>query len=91
LKNISVCKIYGSYLSHIEFNGIRYWDIRENIQIKMIEFEKSLKSSSLYREDRLLLEEKNINEAQILKEKMEEQQRNDRKLREKFKKTHNNK
>jgi hypothetical protein len=54
----------------------------------MIEVEKSLKSSSLYREDRLLLEDKKMNEAQILKEKLEEQQRNDRKLREKFKKSH---
>jgi hypothetical protein len=36
LKNISVCKVNGSYLSHIEFNNFRYWDIRENIGIKVL-------------------------------------------------------
>ncbi len=35
LKNISVCKVYGSYLSFIEFNNFRYWDIRQNIPIKV--------------------------------------------------------
>jgi hypothetical protein len=33
LKNDKVvCSITGSYLSFIEFDGIRYWDIRENIK-----------------------------------------------------------
>lgn len=35
LKNIVVSKILGSFLSFIEFNNIRYWDIRENIDIKV--------------------------------------------------------
>ncbi len=87
MKNIVVCKVYGSYLSYIEFNNIRYWDIRENIPVKKLQFESKLKSDSIKRDDRYLLELGRIEEAQIAKEKLEELQRADRKLREKFSKT----
>lgn len=79
-----MCKVSGSYLSFIEFNNIRYWDIRENIPIKSIEINKQLKSSSILREDRIFLALKNLPAAQEAKEKLEEIQRKDRKLREKF-------
>jgi len=84
LKNIVVSKVYGSYLGFIEFNNIRYWDIRENVEIKSIEVEKQLLSSSIYREDRILLGENKVEEAQKMKDKIEESQRNDRKLRLKY-------
>jgi len=83
LKNIVVSKILGSYLSFIEFNNIRYWDIRENIDIKSFEVEKQLRSSSIYREDRILLGESKVEEAQKMKDKIEDVQRYDRKLRQK--------
>jgi len=83
LKNIVVSKALGSYLSFVEFNNIRYWDIRENIEIKSFEGEKQLKSSSIYREDRILLGENKVDEAQKAKDKIEDVQRYDRKLREK--------
>lgn len=79
-----VSVLTGSYMSHIDFDGKRYWDIRENFNISMIELEKNLPSSSIYREDRRLLEERSMEEAQIAKEKIENIQRNDRKLREKY-------
>jgi hypothetical protein len=82
-----VCKVYGSYLSYLEFNNIRYWDIRENIPVKKLEFESNLNSESLKREDRILLELGRMDEAQKAKEKLEEIQRADRKLREKFQKS----
>jgi len=31
----SVCKVYGSYLNYIEFDNVRYWDIRENWEINV--------------------------------------------------------
>jgi len=86
LKNITVSKIYGSYLSFVEFNNIRYWDIRESIPTKSIEVDKQLKSSSLYREDRIFLAAHKVDEAQTMKEKLEDIQRNDKKLRQKFEK-----
>ena len=54
----------------------------------MLEVPKQLKSSSLTRDDRVLLEQNKTPEAQTAKEKLEDLQRQDRKLREKFKKTH---
>jgi len=76
--------VLGSYLGFIEFNNIRYWDIRENIEIKSLEVEKQLKSSSIYREDRILLGENKVDEAQKMKDKIEDIQRCDRKLRQKY-------
>ncbi len=38
LDNKVISKVYGSYLNFIEFDGIRYWDIRENIPVKVIIF-----------------------------------------------------
>jgi len=80
--------VSGSYLSHIEFDGVRYWDIRENYPISIIEMENNLPSSCIYREDRVLLEQEKLAEAQEAKEKIENIQRNDRKLRAKFNPPH---
>jgi hypothetical protein len=60
LKGIKVCKVYGSYLSFIEFNDVRYWDIRENIPVKSFEMTDQLPSSSAVRLDRVLLEQSNL-------------------------------
>jgi len=79
LKNIVVCKVYGSYLSFMDFNNIRYWDLRENIYLQPIEVMNQPQSSSLFREDRILLQEKKIDQAQIVKEKLENVQRADKK------------
>lgn len=81
---VSILK--GSYMSHMDFDGKRYWDIRENFPIKIIDLNDTLPSSSIFREDRILLEEGKLDEAQIVKEKIENIQRADRKLREKYKK-----
>ena len=78
--------VSGSYLSHLEFDGVRYWDIRENYPIQLIELDNGLPSSSIYRQDRVSLEENKLQEAQENKEKLENIQRADRKLREKFNK-----
>lgn len=59
MKNIDVCKVYGSYLSFIEFNNIRYWDIRENVPNRLIEIDRQLKSSSNYRKDAYYLAQGN--------------------------------
>jgi len=81
LNNICLSKVYGSFVSYIEFDNIRYWDIRENIPVKVIERQKQLASSSIYRTDRKLLFENKVEAAQIEKEILENLQRKDRKLR----------
>jgi len=72
LKNIVISKIIGSYLSFIDFNNIRYWDIRENIYLQHIEVNNQPQSSSLFREDRILLGEGQLEKAQEEKEKTRE-------------------
>jgi len=84
--NKVVSVLRGSYMSHLEFDGVRYWDIRENFPIKIIERSNKLKSSCIIREDRQLLEEGKLKEAQEAKEKIENLQRYDRKLRKDYEK-----
>lgn len=81
-----VSSLKGSFMSNIDFDETRYWDIRENFPITYIELDKGTPSSSKYRDDRVFLEQEKLEEAQAAKEKIENIQRNDRKLREKFKK-----
>ena len=71
----------GSYLSHIDFDGKRYWDIRHNIDIENYPVKNQIKSSSIYRKDSLLLFERKMDEAQEAKIELEEIQRRDRRLR----------
>jgi hypothetical protein len=76
--------VSGSYLSNLDFDGERYWDIRENYPIQLIELDNGLPSSSIYRQDRVSLEENKLKEAQENKEKLESLQRADKKLRDKY-------
>ena len=71
----------GSFLSHIDFDGVRFWDIRHNIDIEKYPIKDQLKSSSIYREDSSLLYERKMDEAQDAKTELEEIQRRDRRLR----------
>ena len=79
-------KFKGSYLSYIEFDGVRYWDIRRNIDIDYYPVKDQIKGSSIYREDCQLLYERKMPEAQKAKEKIEELQRYDKKLRDTWEK-----
>ena len=83
--------MYGSYLSFIEFDGQRYWDLRQNPTLQAYEIAKQPPSSSLFREDRICLEKGRLDEGQNEKERLEHLQRHDRKLREHFSKLHKNK
>ena len=80
----SVSTFKGSYLTHIDFDGKRYWDIRKDIDIEAYPVKKQLQSSSIYREDSNLLYERKMDEAQEAKETLENLQRHDRKMRAKL-------
>ena len=71
-------------MSYLEFDGVRYWDIRRNIDIEPYPVAPQIKSGSIYREDSLLLYEKKLDEAQEAKDKLENLQRHDRKMRAQF-------
>lgn len=80
--------MYGSFLNFVEFDSVRYWDIRDDLSNPFIYLPKQLPSSSIYRKDRILLEKglktDNVDVAQEAKEELENIQRNDRKLRKKY-------
>lgn len=75
-----VSKLSGTYLGYFEFDGIRYWDAREVGAFQM-SYSESLPSDSDLREDLKLLRDGKLTEAQAAKEKLENIQRNDRRLR----------
>jgi hypothetical protein len=60
LNKICISKVSGSFMEYIEFDDIRYWDIRENIETKAVEYSQQLPSSSAYRNDRILLAESKV-------------------------------
>lgn len=82
-----ICEITGNYVGFVDFDGVRYWDIRdaELIHTKPRDEDvvpDSLPSDSVRRTDRIFLAERPIEEAQVEKERLENLQRHDRKLRE---------
>jgi hypothetical protein len=76
--------VYGNYLGFIDFDGKRYWDIREQyiypVQGKPLE--KSLPSDSRKRPDCIELIKGNVELAQENKNTMEHIQRKEREHRE---------
>jgi len=75
-------------MGYIDIDGVRYWDYREKRRIHFpVDYEapeeETLPSQCTKRTDGLYLRTKTIEEAQDEKERLEELQRSDRKLREK--------
>lgn len=90
-----IYKITGNYNGFIDFNGKRYWDIRETTAFDVIPSSAKtlLPSDSRNRADIIWLKshDRDSDEAQDSKEELEELQRHDAKLRkavEEYRKTH---
>jgi hypothetical protein len=77
----TVCDFKGSWLDNIKFDEKEYWKLDQCHMIKPIIPEKCLPSDCRYREDSVALAEGDLNWAQKEKERLEELQRYDRKLR----------
>ena len=73
----------GSWLSHLDFNGIEYWRLETSDIILPMRVEEKilLPSDCLYREDAAALAAGNLDLAQNEKERLEVLQRHDKKLR----------
>ncbi|CAG9320769.1 KES1_4 [Blepharisma stoltei] len=76
-----VSKLKGTYMGYMDFDGVRYWDARF-IDPLPITQGVQLPSDSELREDLLLLRAGKVDEAQQAKERIEDDQRKLRKLRE---------
>ena len=79
-----VSELSGSYMGYIDFDGVRYWDIRRMQNFGIIEppIEKVLPSDWRNRTDTRALQAGDVEQAQINKDAQENKQRVDRKLRE---------
>ncbi len=80
----TVNRIYGTYLGFLEFDGRRYWDIRDAEMFPIMKPEAILPSDARHRPDLCTLLTGDVEAAQARKEELEEAQRKDAKLREKF-------
>lgn len=90
-KGKAICQIDGTYCGYINFDKVRYWDGRflkafkvelPSTQIQLDE--NTLESDYRKRNDLQLLKQGKMEEAQKAKEEIEEKQRRDAKLRDKF-------
>ena len=81
LKELS--KVNGIWHKYVEFDGVKYWEFGK-MEAYELEYDRSpLPSDSIYREDLIAWKSEDVTKAQVVKEKMENIQRADRKLREK--------
>jgi len=79
-KNV-LCNIEGEFSSYLEFEGEKYWEYSklQYPEFKRIKF--TLRSDSTFRDDIVWLKKGNEEKAQKSKIKLEDIQRNDKKLR----------
>eukprot|EP00743_Colponemidia_sp_Colp-15_P000531 GILK01000598.1.p1 GENE.GILK01000598.1~~GILK01000598.1.p1 ORF type:complete len:419 (+),score=58.86 GILK01000598.1:51-1259(+) len=71
----------GSWISHVDFNGVRYWDVRATVKAPPTPITEPLPSDCQFREDLIALKQRQFDKAQEWKVLLEERQRADKKLR----------
>eukprot|EP00198_Chlamydomonas_reinhardtii_P009896 XP_001699233.1 predicted protein [Chlamydomonas reinhardtii] len=81
-EGVAVAAIEGSWLSHINIDGARYWSITKEVPDAWRPVPDPLPSDSRYRQDLVVLAAGDMKGAQAAKEALENRQRNDKKLRE---------
>eukprot|EP00798_Chlamydomonas_sp_ICE-L_P017077 gene17077-23372_t len=77
-----VCRLEGSWLSHLACDGKMLWVLRDEPCKPWIPLDDALPSDSRYRLDLSTLRSGDVKQAQVMKEKLENRQRADKKLRE---------
>ena len=81
-----ICKISGIWHKYFEFDGVKYWEFGKTDAYEL-EYERNpLPSDAIYREDIISWKSEDVQKSQCIKEKIENSQRDDRKLREKLNK-----
>lgn len=79
LEKLATCK--GNWLSHLEWQGERYWSVGDHVPLQWIPDAHPLPSDSRYREDLSALKSGDVRNAQKHKEELENAQRADARLR----------
>jgi len=83
-----ICELYGQAFSYLVIDGKEFWNRDKDLPIRPVPVKNPLPSDNRFREDILWVKRGNLNFAQEWKEKLEERQRNDRKMRNKRKGKH---
>lgn len=81
-EGVPVCVVEGSWLSHVNMAGRRYWAIHRDRPDRWQPVPDPLPSDSRYRQDLVVLGSGDMKGAQRAKEMLEEMQRIDKKARE---------
>lgn len=83
-KGQKVSDVYGNYLGFADFDGQRYWDLRDMKTFPVVgePLDKCLPSDSRLRSDSQALIQGDVENAQKIKDTMEAIQRRDREMRE---------
>eukprot|EP00343_Euplotes_focardii_P003461 CAMPEP_0205813780 /NCGR_PEP_ID=MMETSP0205-20121125/18569_1 /ASSEMBLY_ACC=CAM_ASM_000278 /TAXON_ID=36767 /ORGANISM="Euplotes focardii, Strain TN1" /LENGTH=233 /DNA_ID=CAMNT_0053096471 /DNA_START=1883 /DNA_END=2581 /DNA_ORIENTATION=- len=76
-----ICEVKGSWLSHLEFNGVEYWRLDDNDIILPMRVDEDIRlpSDCIYREDAAAFADGELELAQFEKERLEVLQRQDKK------------
>jgi hypothetical protein len=82
----NLCKIEGEWTNYVSFDDYKYWSVKDHEALPLAKTEYTLPSDSIFREDLNFFLKDDEENAQLMKEKMEERQRTDRKLREPYSK-----
>lgn len=91
LKKNVLCQVEGEFTTYLEFDGVKYWEYSKLEYPQFRRMRYTLKSDSSFRDDIVWLKRGNEEKAQKAKIKLEDIQRNDKKLRmENEKKNKNN-
>lgn len=77
-----VSSIEGEFTNYLKFDGETYWEYQKDVFPAMKRMAFTLPSDSTFREDLIWLKQNDEDTSQKLKIKLEEIQRNDKKLRE---------
>lgn len=75
--------IEGEFIKEVKFDGVTYWEYDYNSFPELKRMKNTLQSDSMFREDLIWLRKGDENMAQKFKVKLEEIQREDKKIREK--------
>ncbi|KAJ1475989.1 hypothetical protein T484DRAFT_1826373, partial [Baffinella frigidus] len=78
----AICEVQGSWVGFIDFDKVRYWDVRSCQKMTNSPPAGLLPSDSRRRGDAVELHKKDFKTAQAAKLQLEETQRKERKLRE---------
>ncbi len=79
-KNV-LCTVEGEFTAYLDFDGVKYWQYSNSEYPQLKRMKYTLRSDSTFRDDIIRLKRGNEEKAQKAKIKLEDIQRNDKKLR----------